>query len=86
MRTANVGESMLRTNPLDESADSRSLGSLMIELMEPGAAMRGRDELSKPSKWKPAILDFLQRTKSFTATDLLEVQISSNVSELSLTT
>ncbi|KAI9753301.1 MAG: hypothetical protein M4579_005220 [Chaenotheca gracillima] len=75
----NAGTSMLQASGVvDVSVDLRSLGLVMMRLMELGTSMKWPDdlELQHPENWSQEARSFLQKTKSSNCSSLLTVRIS----------
>lgn len=58
-----------------DNSDIRSVGTLMLHIMQPGVMYKSPDEtdLLNPNKWSAAINDFLMATRNSTTEELLNV-------------
>ncbi|EAS29696.3 uncharacterized protein CIMG_13201 [Coccidioides immitis RS] len=73
IKIGDIGGSMLSGSKDNPEIDTQSVGFVMREIMEPGHSYLNPKTftLDKPEKWSLELLEFFEKTKNSTGTDLL---------------
>jgi hypothetical protein len=71
----NIGASLLSNYGIQEGDDIKSIGTMMLRIMQPGTMHRNPNEtyIQRPRDWSDTILGFLKATREISLKALLSV-------------